>query len=276
MLVATTTLAADALKQIAWPGANVQALMGPGTDPHLFKPSLADVRLLADADIIVAGGLHLEGKMSDVLHRLAEEKPILYISDSVPRSMIRFAPGSTTSADPHIWFNVNMWRLGVQGMGRRLAQLYPAHSAVISQNTKTLTDTLAALDNWVRFRTESIAGDKRVLVTSHDAFSYFGQAYGYQVKTLQGISTLSDFGLKDVSNLVQFLVNKKVPVIYPETSMPPQTLEAIQEACARAGHTVRLGNQLYTDALDAPGKPAGTYTGMIRFNVNTITHAGTH
>ena len=247
--------------------------MGPGTDPHLFKPSLADVRLLADADVIVAGGLHLEGKMSDVLHHLAEEKPILYISDSVPLDKIRFAPNSTTSADPHIWFNVDMWRLGVQGMGHRLAHVYPKYAPVINKNTQVFADTLAALDAWVRNHTGRQTADKRILVTSHDAFSYFGQAYGYQVKTLQGISTLSDFGLKDVSDLVQFLVSKNVPVIYPETSMPPQTLEAIQEACARSGHTIRLGSQLYTDALDAPGTPAGTYTGMIRFNVNTITHA---
>lgn len=273
MLVATTTLAADALRHVAWSGADIRALMGPGTDPHLFKPSLADVRLLSQADLIVAGGLHLEGKMSDVLHRLAEDRPVLYLSDSVARSQIRFSPGSATAADPHIWFNVDLWRQGVQGMGHRLARLYPQHAAEVLQRTRLFTDSLQALDTWVKAQTATVPEPKRILVTSHDAFSYFGQAYGYRVKTLQGISTLSDYGLKDVSGLVRYLVDNDVRVLYPETSMPPQTLEAIQEASARAGHTVRMGKELYTDALDAPGTTAGTYIGMIRFNIATITHA---
>jgi len=276
LLVATTTLSADVLRHVAWKGANVQSLMGPGTDPHLFKPSLADVRLLANADLILAGGLHLEGKMSDVLHKLEKEKAILNVSDSVPRTLLRFAPGSTASADPHIWFNVNIWQLGVGGVGHRLAKLYPAHAAEILARTKSYQDSLSDLHQWVLKETNHIPLKKRILVTSHDAFSYFGTAYGFQVKTLQGISTLSDFGLRDVSDLVQFLVKKEVPILYPETSMPPQTLDAIQEACARAGHKISLGSELYTDALDAPTSPAGTYIGMIRYNVTTILHAKPH
>jgi len=160
-------------------------------------------------------------------------------------------------------------------MGHRLARLYPQHAAEVLRRTHAFTDSLQALDAWVKTQTAAVPEQKRILVTSHDAFSYFGQAYGYRVKTLQGISTLSDYGLKDVSGLVRYLVANDVRVLYPETSMPPQTLEAIQEASARAGHPVRLGRELYTDALDAPGTPAGTYIGMIRFNIATITHANT-
>jgi manganese/zinc/iron transport system substrate-binding protein len=274
LLVATTTLAADALHHVAWQGAHIEALMGPGTDPHLFKPSLADVRLLSQADMIVAGGLHLEGKMSDVLHELANQKPVIMLSDSVPTKLLRVAPGSD-AADPHIWFNVHMWQLGVRGLGGRLAILYPEHKIEILHNTAKYCDSLATLHKWVLSQAEQVPASQRILVTSHDAFSYFGQAYGYQVKTLQGISTLSDYGLRDVSQLVQFLVDKKVPVLFPETSMPPQTLDAIREASARAGHQVRLGKELYTDALDAPHTPAGTYIGMITYNVGLITHAYT-
>jgi manganese/zinc/iron transport system substrate-binding protein len=162
--------------------------------------------------------------------------------------------------------------LGVLGTGQRLAQLYPVHRPEILQRTKLYTDSLLALHTWVQTQTIAVPEEKRILVTSHDAFSYFGQQYGYQVKTLQGISTLSDYGLKDVRSLVAFLVDHKVPVVFPETSMPPQMLAAIQEASAREGHPVRLGKELYTDALDAAGKPAGTYLGMIRYNVRLITH----
>jgi len=275
LIVATTTLAADALRHVVWQGAVVKALMGAGTDPHLFKPSLADVRLLSQADIIVAGGLHLEGKMADVLHELARQKPIIFLSDSINPSQIRRAPGAD-AADPHFWFNVALWRQGVLGLGGRLAQLFPIHAQQVSQKTLQYADSLQDLHVWVQAQTAAVPRPQRILVTSHDAFSYFGQAYGYQVKTLQGISTLSDYGLRDVSQLVAFLKARNVKVVFPETSMPPQTLDAIREASARVGHSVKLGKELYTDALDAPNTPAGTYIGMVRFNVRQITHQNGH
>ncbi len=249
--------------------------MGPGTDPHLFKPSLADVRLLAEADVIVAGGLHLEGKMSEVLHKLSAHKRVLFLSDSIAPSALRYGEGMASAPDPHIWFDVRLWRQGVVGVGHRLAQLYPNKAGVILAQTQSYADTLDALQAWVQHATSRVPAQRRILVTSHDAFSYFGQAYGYEIKTLQGISTLSDFGLKDVGNLVAYLKARQVATIFPETSMPPQTLLAIQEASARAGHSVKLGPELYTDALASPGTEAATYTGMIRYNVNAITHAHT-
>ena len=249
--------------------------MGPGTDPHLFKPSLADVRLLAEADVIVAGGLHLEGKMSDVLHKLSAQKQVLFLSDSVAPAALRHGEGTASAPDPHIWFDVRLWRQGVVGVGHRLAQLHPAKASFILANTRAYADTLDKLQRWVQVATSRVPAQRRILVTSHDAFSYFGQAYGYEIKTLQGISTLSDFGLKDVGNLVAYLKARHVGTIFPETSMPPQTLLSIQEASARAGHSVKLGPELYTDALAGPGSEAATYTGMIRFNVNAITHAHT-
>lgn len=272
-VVATTGMIADSARQIAGDHATVEALMGPGVDPHLYKASESDVRRLSTAQLILYNGLHLEGKMGDIFEKMATGHKIVAVASPLPEAELRTPPEFKGQHDPHIWFDVRLWTHTLAPIADALAELDPAHAAEFRANAERYAQELAALDTWVEGEIRSIPEAQRVLVTAHDAFGYFGRRYGMEVVGLQGISTLSEAGLSDVDRVVSLVASRKIRAIFIESSVPQRSIEAVQAACRARGHEVAIGGQLFSDAMGAPGTPEGTYPGMVRANVNTITHA---
>ncbi|MCU0429719.1 MAG: zinc ABC transporter substrate-binding protein [Cytophagaceae bacterium] len=271
MVVCTTGMLADAVQQITGPDAEVIALMGPGVDPHLYKATQGDLQKLQDADIIVYNGLHLEGKMSEVLEALSAHKTVIAASDGIDPSSLRML-GAKVS-DPHIWFDVKLWSKAVAHLAKQLSQADTLHRADYLQRHQMYQRELLALDSLVRTSLSAIPPPQRVLITAHDAFGYFGAAYQMEVRGLQGLSTVSDYGLNDVTTLVDFIVERKINAIFTETSVSDKSIQAVLQGCNSKGHQVKLGGSLYSDAMGATGTPEGTYSGMVKKNVETIVNA---
>ena len=272
-VVTTIGMIADLASTIAGERAEVRALMGPGVDPHLFKASEGDVRRLAEADLVLYNGLHLEGKMIDVLVRMARSRPVVAVSEGLSEDVLREPPEFEGQYDPHVWFDVELWSGTVDVIVRELSALSPEHAAEFATRGEELRAELLALDGWVHSRIAEIPPGRRVLVTAHDAFGYFGEAYGVEVVALQGLSTLAEAGLTDVERVVNVVVDKSVPAIFVESSVSPRAIEAVRAAVASRGREVRIGGELFSDAMGAKGSPEGTYAGMVRHNVDTIVEA---
>ena len=272
-IVATTSIVADTASRIAGEHAKIEALMGPGVDPHLYKASESDVRRLAEADLILYNGLHLEGKMGDILTKMARSRPVVAVSEDIPPNLLREPPEFAGQYDPHVWFDVSMWKETLGPIARELAKLDPAHAQEYEANAAAYARELDELDAWVKQQTASIPPDQRTLVTAHDAFGYFGRRYGLEVVGIQGISTLSEAGLNDMDRVVQFIVDKGVKAIFVESSVPRRSIEAVQAGVEARGRQVAIGGQLHSDSLGAAGAPEGTYVGMVRANTNTIVNA---
>ncbi|HEX2252860.1 MAG TPA: zinc ABC transporter substrate-binding protein [Thermoanaerobaculia bacterium] len=272
-LVATTNIVADTARRIAGEHASVEALMGPGVDPHLFKASESDVRRLAEADLILYNGLHLEGKMGDILVKMARSRPVVALGDGIPEEALREPPELAGQYDPHVWFDVSLWARTLPVIAEELARLDPQHAAEYRANAEAYGAELAALDAWIGEQVRTLAPERRVLVTAHDAFGYFGERYGMEVVGLQGISTLAEAGLQDVERVVDLVVERGVPAMFVESSVPRRSIEAVQAAVRDRGGEVTIGGELHSDSLGAAGTPAGTYPGMVRANVETIVEA---
>jgi manganese/zinc/iron transport system substrate-binding protein len=272
-VVTTIGMIADVAARIAGPHAEVSALMGAGVDPHLYKASEGDVRRLSSADLILYNGLHLEGKMGDILVKLARQRPVVAVSEEVPQDRLREPPEFQGQYDPHIWFDVSLWAMVVGPIERELSKLRPANADEFRANAGALRKDLEDLDHWVMERIRAVPAAQRVLVTAHDAFGYFGRRYEIEVHGLQGISTVAEAGLKDVEKLVDLIVTRKVKAIFVESSVPRRSIEAVQAACRSRQHDVAIGGQLFSDAMGAAGTPEGTYAGMVRHNVNTVVEA---
>ncbi|MBI4607044.1 MAG: zinc ABC transporter substrate-binding protein [Planctomycetes bacterium] len=272
-VLATTGMIADVAARIAGPHARVEALMGPGVDPHLYKASEGDVRRLEAAVLVLYNGLNLEGKLGDILGKLARSKRVLALSDSVPRDRLRQPPEFAGHHDPHVWFDVALWKLTVGPIARALAALDPAHAADFERNAAELERDLADLDAWVERRVAEVPAGHRVLVTAHDAFGYFGRRYGIDVVALQGISTAAEAAIRDVERVVEVIVKRQVKAIFVESSVPRRTIESVVRACAARGHAVTIGGELFSDALGAAGTREGTYRGMVEHNVSAIVGA---
>ncbi|MES2389536.1 MAG: zinc ABC transporter substrate-binding protein [Bacteroidota bacterium] len=272
-ILATTGMIADAAKNIGGPYTDVVTLMGPGVDPHLYKASLRDLNKLTDADLILFNGLHLEGKMAGLLEKLERHKHVVAVSDGVPRSSLHASGDFGGAYDPHIWFSVKIWMQAAAEAGKAIEKADPAHKEYYIAHTKAYLNRLDSLDREVTLRMATVPKERRVLITAHDAFGYFGEAYHTEVKGLQGISTVSEYGLRDVSGLVNFIIERDIRAIFPESSVSPRALEAVVAGCKARGKTIRLGGTLYSDAMGANNTPEGTYEGMIRANVKTITSA---
>ncbi len=273
VIVTTTGMLADAAENIAGDRAEVIGLMGPGVDPHLYKASQNDLKLLTDADIILYNGLHLEGKMADVLGKLAARKPVIAIGELLDTSSLRRPPEFEGAFDPHIWFDVALWRSGIARLVDTLAVIDEANAGVYRQRGGAYLARLDSLDRWVREHIASIPEAFRLLVTAHDAFGYFGRAYGMEVHGLQGISTVSEFGLADRTAMVDLIVGRKVKAVFVESSVPRRNIEALVEGVTSKGHDVKIGGELFSDAMGPDGTPEGTYIGMVTANVNTIVEA---
>lgn len=272
-VVTTTGIIADIARRIAGPHAQVEALMGPGVDPHLYKASESDVRRLSEADLVLYNGLHLEGKMGDILKKMSASRPVVAVSEDIPEDLLRQPPEFKGLHDPHVWFDVSMWMKTLGPIERELSKLDPEHAADFQANAKALEKELTELDAWVKAQIATIPESQRILVTAHDAFGYFGRRYGMQVVGIQGISTLSEAGLADVDRVVDLVVERKVKAVFIESSVPRRSIEAVQAAVRSRGHEAAIGGQLYSDSLGAASTPEGTYPGMVRANVNTIVKA---
>jgi manganese/zinc/iron transport system substrate-binding protein len=272
-VVATTGIVADTAVRIAGEHARVEALMGPGVDPHLFKASESDVRRLAEADLVLYNGLHLEGKMGDILTKMARSRPVVAVTEAVPEGELREPPEFQGQYDPHVWFDVSLWAHTLDPIADELGKLAPEHAGLFRQNAEAYRRELLALDAEVKARIQQIPAGKRVLVTAHDAFGYFGRRYGMEVVGLQGISTLSEAGLQDVQRVVDLVAGRAIPAIFVESSVPRRSIEAVQAAVRARGGKVEIGGQLFSDSLGAAGTPAGTYPGMVRANVGTMVQA---
>jgi manganese/zinc/iron transport system substrate-binding protein len=247
--------------------------MGAGVDPHLYKASPGDIRTLTGADLVLYNGLLLEGKLTDVLVKLAASKPVVAVSERVPEDRLMHPDGTEGHADPHIWFDVALWMVATERIRDALSAMDPAGKDAFEANAAAYLTELKALDEEVRAKAQAIPAERRLLVTAHDAFGYFGRTYGVEVRGIQGISTEAEASLKDINTLVDDLVARKVPAVFVESSVPRKTVEALVEGAASRGHTLAIGGELFSDAMGQPGTPEGTYIGMVRHNIDVIAKA---
>lgn len=272
-IVTTTGMIQDAVTNIAGDRVEVVALMGPGVDPHLYKATQGDLKKLTDADVIFYNGLHLEGKMGEVFEKLGGLKPVVAVAEEIPEALLRNVPGFQGAYDPHIWFDVKLWQHAVKGITAFMQEYDSLNAGNYAQRSKRYLEQLDSLDQAVRESIKEIPEGQRVLITAHDAFGYFGDAYGIDVRGLQGISTLSEFGLRDVTDLVDFIIARKVKAIFVETSVSDKSIEAVVQGCREKNWNVRIGGSLYSDAMGPAGSPEGTYIGMVSANVRTIVES---
>lgn len=272
-IVTTTGMIQDAVEHVTGDKAEVLALMGPGVDPHLYKATQGDLEKLTSADIVFYNGLHLEGKMGEVFEKLGRLKPVIAISKDIPESRLRTIPGFAGTHDPHIWFDVNLWKEAVKAVTAFMIEHDSASADVYTRNANAYLQQMDSLHTSIKAQLQEIPAEQRVLITAHDAFGYFGDAYGIEVRGLQGISTVSEFGLKDVTDLVNFIISRKIKAIFVETSVSQKSINAVVQGCNQKGWQVKIGGSLYSDAMGAAGTPSGNYLGMVSANVNTIVTA---
>ncbi len=274
-VVSTTTIVADLVRVIGGNDVDDVALMGAGVDPHVYKPSAGDVRRMAAADIVFYSGLHLEGKMGEVLERLdgRNVRTVAVTACIAPDRLIETSAFGAGSHDPHVWFDVGLWKETTDCVADGLTAVDPSHEERYRERADRYREELTALDREIAARLATIPADRRVLITAHDAFAYFGRAYGLEVRGLLGVSTVSEAGAADLQALARFIVERRIPAVFVETSVSPRTIHALREAVAARGFEVALGGSLYSDALGSPGTPAETYIGTVRANVETIVGA---
>lgn len=272
-VVATTGMVADVVQHVGGSRLQITQLMGAGVDPHLYKPSERNVIALAEADIIFYSGLHLEAKTGEVFEKIRGRIRAVAVTDGMDRSKLSAPPEFAGNYDPHVWFDVRLWSQTVEVVQEALSELDPLHASSYAQNAAAYLAELQALDEYVRAQTARLPAERRVLITAHDAFGYFGRAYGFEVRGLQGISTAAEAGLSDLQTLADFIAERKTPAIFVESSVPPKTVEALQAAVRARGFDVRIGGELFSDAMGDPGTPEGTYIGMVRHNIDTIIGA---
>ncbi|GJQ26386.1 MAG: manganese transporter [Phycisphaerae bacterium] len=272
-VVCTIGMITDVVRNIGGPRVEVTGLMGEHVDPHLYKATPADHRALSAAEVIFYGGLHLEGKMADLFVQMARKKPVYAVTQDIDPSKLREPPEFEGQFDPHVWFDVSLWQSAVGTIRDGLSAVRPAWKDEFAARAADYTAKLDELHDWCRLRIASLPVERRVLVTAHDAFGYFGRAYGMEVLAIQGISTESEAALKKINDLVDTLVARKIPAVFIESSVNPRTIQALIEGCKARGHVVRIGGELFSDAMGAAGTTEGTYIGMVRHNVETIVKA---
>lgn len=272
-VVTTTGMIYDAVINIAGDSVEAQALMGPGVDPHLYKATQGDLKKLQNADLIFYNGLHLEGKMGEVFEKLGRIKSVIAVTENVPDSLFRASELYPGTYDPHIWFDVSLWKEAVKNVHKQLVKSDVSNKDFYDANATKYLTQLDSLHKAVNESISEIPETQRMLITAHDAFGYFGKAYDIEVKGLQGISTLSEPGLKDVADLVNLIVENKIKAVFIETSVSKKAINAVVEGCKLNGHDVMIGGSLYSDAMGPFGQLEGTYLGMVHANVQTIVNA---
>lgn len=272
-VVTTTTMLTDLVKNIGEDAVSVQGLMGSGVDPHLYKASAGDVSKLTNADVVFYSGLHLEGKLVDVFDKMGKNSNTIALGEVLNKNELISSEYFASNYDPHIWFNIEFWKQITIYLTEELTKLDPENAKLFEKNKTAYLEKLDSLEKNVRQTISTLPQDKRILVTAHDAFNYFGKEYGFEVVGLQGLSTATEAGVQDVQNLAKLIIDKKVKAIFVETSVPKRTIEALQQAVKAEGFNVEIGGTLYSDALGTIGTKEGNYIGMFKYNVNTIVEA---
>lgn len=274
-LQVTTTIAqiADAAEQIGGEHVEVESLMGPGIDPHLYKATQSDMQKLQDADVILYNGLHLEGQMLEVFENMQDKTPAVAIGENIDGSGLLTDAEDNTLSDPHIWFDVAIWKDAIGSITDKFIEEDPDNKADYEKNETAYLKELDELKAYAEEQLASIPEEQRVLITAHDAFQYFGEAYDMEVMGLQGLSTDSEFGLADIQRLVDTLTERKIGAVFVESSVSEKSINAVIDGAKEAGHEVEIGGELYSDAMGEEGTEEGTYIGMYRHNVDTIVDA---
>jgi manganese/zinc/iron transport system substrate-binding protein len=272
IIVATTSMLADAVRNIVHNNAHVYSLMGPGIDPHLYRAKESDVHKLAAADMVVYNGLHLEGKMGQVLEGMCRFTTVVNASDVLDKRLLRAAEFENLY-DPHIWFDVTLWIKVVRHIQQEIVALDPDHTDIYQKNGDEYIAQLEQLHNYVQQRVNEIDACKRILITAHDAFGYFGDAYGFEVVGLQGLSTDCDISTRDIQELANYIVAKKISTIFVESSISARSMHALREAVIAQGWCVAIGAELYSDALGDEASGVASYIDMVRYNVDAIVNA---
>jgi manganese/zinc/iron transport system substrate-binding protein len=274
VVVATTTVVADLVRQVAGDRVEVDCLMAPGIDPHSYKATPRDADRLARADLVVASGLHLEGKLADLLARLGRRVPTVAVADTLPKERLLAAdsadPAEGGLHDPHVWFDARLWSRCPAALVGPLAAVDPAGRPGFESRAAAYAARLESLDDRLRERIATIPERRRVLVTAHDAFRYFGRAYGLEVVGVQGVSTESEAGLGDINRIVELVVSRGIPAVFVETSVSDRNVTAIREGARARGQSVAVGGRLYSDSLGAAGSGAETLEQVLESNVETI------
>ena len=272
-IVATTSMIADLTRQIGGDFVEVTGLMGPGVDPHLYQASEGDVVRMSSGEVVLYNGLHLEGKMTDIFQRMNERgiPTVGLAEEAIPDSLLRESATFAGNYDPHVWFDVTLWKRVAERLAAVLAEMDPAHAENFRRRFADYSIRLDSLDGYVRIKAAELPEERRVIITSHDAFGYFGRAYGFEVRGLQGISTATEAGTADVQDLAHFVAERRIPALFVESSVSARGIEAVREAVRSRGFEVMIGGTLFGDALGNPGTPEGEYIGMIRHNIDTIT-----
>lgn len=270
IVLSTTGMIQDIVQAVGGEAIHSVGLMGPGVDPHVYKASAGDIKKLSTARIIFYNGLHLEAKLIDVFEQMASSKPCVSVTDSIPTSNLILPDNYEGFYDPHVWFDVSLWITATNVVATTLINEFPTHKDTILSNRDTYIESLTALDKWITESVTTIPADRRLLVTAHDAFGYFGKRYGFTVIGLQGISTASEAGTYDIQRTASIIIEHKIPTIFIETAIPVRTIQALQAAVESMGAQVAIGAPLYTDAMGPINTPEGTYVGMIRHNVTSI------
>lgn len=265
-VVSTVGMLGDMVRNVGGDLIEVTDLMGPGVDPHLYKPSASDIALIDGADVVFYVGIHLEAKMAALFEDLEEQRPVYAVAGNIDESLLR-------PNDPHIWFDVDLWASTVAVVVDALSEFDPKNAEVYEANGEVYFASLMELDQWVEQTVEQLPRERRVLITAHDAFGYFGDAYGFDVLGVLGISTASDFGLKDLEELIEVIVDREVPAIFVETSVSDRSIRALMEGAQAEGQELEIGGSLFSDAMGERGTLEGTYIGMVKHNVTTIVDA---
>lgn len=273
-VVTTTSMITDLVRNIGGDSINLQGLMGSGVDPHLYKASEGDVSKLVNADVIFYNGLHLEGKLVEVFEKMkSSDKATIALADELNKNQLIGSEYFGSNYDPHVWFDIDFFKQFTEKVTKVLSDNDPDNAEFFRSNEKRYLADLTKLKEDVQGVVDALEPEKRILVTAHDAFNYFGQAYDFNVVGLQGLSTATEAGVQDVQRLAAFIIEKNVKAIFIESSVPKRTIEALQEAVRSKGHKVEIGGTLYSDALGNAETPEGTYVGMYRYNIKTIISA---
>jgi manganese/zinc/iron transport system substrate-binding protein len=269
-IVTTTSILADGIRNLVGENADVVSLMPAGVDPHLYKASVRDLDLLQNADLVIYHGLFLEGKMTEIFEKLAFSQSLINVSENIPNEQLLRSGPEAHSVDPHIWFDVSLWSLALSHASDEIIKWKPTWKESVNENTASYLAQLSLLHQDNLTKVAELRKANQALITAHDAFSYFGKAYDLEVLGLQGLSTLSEPGLRDLTGLVSFIVERNIHAVFAEQTISPKAIEAVVAGCENQNHEIKLAGPLYTDSLGAPDSSAGTYIGMVTTNVQTI------
>jgi manganese/zinc/iron transport system substrate-binding protein len=272
-IVTTVSMVADAVRAVGGARVNVTSLLGEGVDPHTYRPTRADIARLSAADMVFANGLHLEAQLNEALKSIGRNRPVVFVADAVPRDRLLVDEDYKDRSDPHVWMDPTLWTFAVGAVRDALTKRDPAGRAGYEAGARSYAAELAGIDDYARKLAVTIPEKERVLITAHDAFAYFGRAYGFEVQGIQGVSTESEAGLKRIEELVTLVTTRGIKAAFFESSVPDRNVRALVEGVGARGHKLAIGGELYSDALGTPGTYEGTLIGMLDHNVTTVVRA---